>query len=122
METINLIRLIIGCSFIGLGTLLFAFEIFSVFRLKYVLDRMHFAGSGDTFAFALVIIGSIVINGFDFTGAKLILVLIFFWFASPVASHLISRLVSYTDENLEEHLELCDEKESRKYIDRKDEK
>lgn len=117
METLNLIRLIAGCFLIGFGTLLFALEILGVFRLRYVLDRMHFAGSGDTFAFACVILGSVIINGFDFTSAKLLLVLIFFWFASPVASHLIARMVLATDENIEEHVHVCDAEESKKLCD-----
>ncbi len=117
METLNLIRIIAGFSFISLGVLLFAVEILGVNRLKYVLDRMHFAGSGDTFALACVIIGAIIINGLDFTSAKLFLVLVFFWFASPVSSHLISRLITSTDENLQEYVEVCDEEKSKSLIE-----
>lgn len=117
MEALYLIRLVLGCFFIGLGVLLFALEILGVFRLKYILDRMHFAGSGDTFAFACVIIGAIIINGINFTSAKLLLVLVFFWFASPVSSHLISRMVTSTDEDLEEHVKTLDEEESKSLIE-----
>lgn len=117
METVNVIRLVLGCALISLGVLLFALEILGVYRLKYILDRMHFAGSGDTFAFACIIIGAVIINGFDFTSAKLLLVLVFFWFASPVASHLISRMVKATDEELEEHVKTLDEEESKSLIE-----
>ena len=120
METVNLIRLIIGCLFITLGIGGFLVEVLGVYRLKYVLDRMHFAGSGDTLAFAEIILGAVIINGFDFTSAKLVLVLIFFWFASPVSSHLISRLINYTEENKEEHFHVCSEEESRQLIDKND--
>ena len=94
METLNLIRLIAGCLFITLGIIGFLVEVLGVYRLHYTLDRMHFAGSGDTLAFAEIILGAVIINGINFTSAKLVLVLIFFWFASPVSSHLISRLSS----------------------------
>ena len=45
METINLIRHILGCGFISLGIIIFFIEIFCVSKLHYVLDRMHFAGT-----------------------------------------------------------------------------
>lgn len=103
METLNLIRFIAGVVFISLGIIFFVIEILGVFRLKYTLDRMHFAGCGDTLALACVVLGAVIINGVNFTSLKLLLVLVFFWFASPVSSHLIARLVTATDERLEEN-------------------
>lgn len=119
METANLIRLIFGCSFITLGFLIFCMEVFCVHKLRYVLNRMHFAGAGDTAALAFTIIGTIIINGVNFASLKLILVLVFFWFASPVSSHLISRLVSVTDEQMEEHVHVCTSEESKELIEEK---
>jgi len=117
METLNLIRLIFGCFFIGCGLLIFFMEVFCVHKLRYILNRMHFAGSGDTMGLATVILGAIIINGLSFSSLKLLLVLVFFWFASPVSSHLISRLVSVTDEDLEKHVKICDEEESKKLFE-----
>ncbi len=101
-----LLRFIVGVLFITLGIIFFFIEILGVFRLKYTLDRMHFAGCGDTLALASVIIGTIVINGINFTSFKLFLVLLFFWITSPVSSHLIARLVRATDERLEDNCEV----------------
>lgn len=120
METINMIRLILGCGFVGFGLLLFFMEVFCVHKLRYILNRMHFAGSGDTMALAAVIVGSVIINGFSYSSFKLILVLVFFWFASPVSSHLISRLVAATDEDMEKHVKVCSEEESKKLIEGED--
>ncbi|MBP5600471.1 MAG: monovalent cation/H(+) antiporter subunit G [Lachnospiraceae bacterium] len=117
METINLIRHIFGCGFITLGIIIFFIEIFCVSKLHYVLDRMHFAGTGDTLAFAFTILGCIIINGIDFSSLKLVLVLTFFWFASPVSSHLISRAVMKTDPKMEEHVKVYDEEESKRFIE-----
>ncbi len=108
METLNLIRFIAGTVLISIGILIFLVEIFGVFKLKYTLDRMHFAGCGDTLAFASIVLGAVIINGVSFTSLKLLLVLLFFWFASPVSSHMIARLVMATDERLEENCELPD--------------
>ena len=74
METVYLIRFILGVTFISLGIIFFLIEILGVFKLKYTLDRMHFAGCGDTLALAAVIVGTVIINGVNFTSFKLILV------------------------------------------------
>lgn len=116
MEMLNLIRLIAGIFFISLGTIIFILEISGVFKFKYVLNRMHFAGTGDTMGLMSVIIGTIIINGWNFGSFKLALVLMLFWFASPVSSHLISRLVLETDENLKDQVKVCDKEESKKYF------
>ncbi|MFR6332505.1 MAG: hypothetical protein ACLUOI_29430 [Eisenbergiella sp.] len=43
----------------------------------------------------------------------MLLVIMFLWFASPVSSHLISRLEVMTDETLKEHCELDYEEDDR---------
>jgi len=116
METINLIRFILGAVFISAGIGMFLFGIAGVFRLKYTLNRMHFAGSGDTAALAFTIIGVSIINGIDYSTLKLFLVLFFFWFASPVSSHLIGRLMINIDEELETHCKVLNKEESEKLI------
>lgn len=121
METINAVRLFVGCALITLGLIFFVIEIIGVFKLHYTLNRMHFAGTGDTCGLACTITGAVLINGADFSSLKLILVLVFFWFASPVSSHLISRLIVNTDENLEKHLKVYDEEESKELIGKKGE-
>lgn len=121
MEMLNLIRLIAGITFISGGTLIFVLEIIGVFKFKYVLNRMHFAGTGDTMGLALTIIGTVIINGCNFGSLKLALVLVLFWFASPVSSHLISRLVLETDEHIDEHVKVCDGEGSKRYLNGEDE-
>ena len=63
-----------------------------VFRFKYVLNRMHAAAIGDTLGIGIVLLGLILIEGISFTSLKIGLVILFLWLASPVSSHLISRL------------------------------
>lgn len=116
METLNLIRFIVGAIFICLGIFVFLTEIIGVYKLKYILNRMHFAGAGDTAALAFTIIGAVIINGIDYASAKLVLVLVFFWFTSPVSSHLIGRLVTSIDETIKDHVKVLDEEESKNYL------
>ena len=92
MEILQWIRFSVGAIFLLLGMLTFFAEILGVFQLDYVINRMHAAAIGDTLGISLSLFGLILISGFNFTTLKLALVIIFLWFASPVASHLIARL------------------------------
>lgn len=116
METLNMIRLIIGILAISLGTIVFCLELFGVYKFHFILNRMHFAGTGDTMGLACVMIGAAIVNGLDWGSLKFLLVLVFFWFASPVSSHLIARLVLDTTEDLDKHVKVLDEEESKKYL------
>ena len=92
MEVLEWIRFFVGAIFIIMGIATFTIELLGVFHLKYVLNRMHMAATGDTLGILLSLVGLMFMSGFSFTTLKLGLVIIFFWFSSPVSSHLISRL------------------------------
>ena len=111
MEIINWIRFIVGLGFIILGVCLFITEMIGIFKFKYVLNRMHVAGMGDTMGLSLSLIGTIILSGFNFTSLKMGLVIVFLWLASPVASHLIARLEATTNEELEKYCKLPEEEE-----------
>lgn len=81
------------------------FEILAVFgvnRFKRTLNRMHAAAMGDTLGILFVLLGLIVMRGFSMDSLKLFLVVAFFWIASPVSGHMISRLEAMTNENMGE--------------------
>ena len=63
---------------------------------------MHAAAMGDTLGILFVLLGLIVMRGFSMDSLKLFLVVAFFWTASPVSGHMISRLEAMTDEELGE--------------------
>jgi len=98
MEWFLWLRFILGFLFLVAGMLLFVVEIISVFKLDYVLNRMHAAATGDTLGLGLSLIGLMILSGWNFTTLKLILILVFLWFSSPVSSHLIARLEVNTHE------------------------
>ncbi|MBQ7840359.1 MAG: monovalent cation/H(+) antiporter subunit G [Lachnospiraceae bacterium] len=102
------IRFIVGTIILCCGLLIFALEVFGVFRFDFVLNRMHAAAMGDTLGIGISLIGLIIFSGFNFTSLKMFLVVIFLWFASPVSSHLIGRLEVTTDEELENYCEIED--------------
>ena len=110
MQILNGIRFFLGTGLIIAGLLVFCLEIFGVFKFKYVLNRMHAAAIGDTLGLGLSMLGMILLCGFSFTSLKLAMVVTFLWLASPVSSHLISRLEVTTNEHLNKVCRLPDEK------------
>lgn len=100
------LRFGIAAILIAAGVLTVAVGVFGLYRFKFVLNRMHAAAIGDTLGMLLILSGLIVINGLRFVSLKYVLVVVFFWMASPVASHLISRLEVTTNEHLDEHCEI----------------
>ena len=103
MEVIEWIQFLAGGLLLLTGLSIFLIQMVGVFRFKYVLNRMHAAAMGDTLGIGCCLLGLIVMKGFSFTSLKLLLVIIFLWFSSPVSSHLIARLEVATDEERERH-------------------
>lgn len=103
MEIIEWLQFLLGSALLVLGLVIFLIQMIGVFRFQYVLNRMHAAAMGDTLGIGCCLLGLIVMSGFCFTSLKLLLVIIFLWFSSPVSSHLIARLEVTTDEQKEHH-------------------
>ena len=102
MEILEWVRFMIGAIFILIGLCIFIIEVFGIFRFDYVLNRMHAAALGDTLGILFAVIGLVIWRGLSFVSLKLIVVVLFFWLASPVAGHMISRLEAETDDDLGE--------------------
>ena len=103
MAAFEWIRFLAGAALLLAGIAIFILEMVGVFRFKYVLNRMHAAGMGDTLGIGFSLLGLIVMSGLNFTSLKLLLVIVFLWFSSPVSSHLIARLEVTTNEDEKEH-------------------
>ncbi len=106
MKILEWFQFSIGALLILNGLFIFAIELYGVYKLQYVLNRMHAAAMGDTLGILSTFSGLMVISGWNFTSVKLGLVILFFWFASPVSSHLISRLEVTTNEKINEKCEV----------------
>ena len=112
MGVFDWIRLIMGSAFLICGLVIFFTEVFGAFHFRYVLNRMHAAAMGDTLGIASCLIGLIIFSGINFTSLKLLLIIVFLWFASPVSSHVLARLEVATNENLESYCEVYTDLES----------
>lgn len=124
MSAVDWIRLVIGSLFILTGMVIFFTELYGVFHFKYVLNRMHAAAMGDTLGISACLIGLMIFSGLNFTTLKMFLVIVFLWFASPVSSHVLSRLEAATNDNLAAHCEIYEDVEvlDRELIAAKDDK
>lgn len=111
MVVMEWVRFFGGAFFLLIGMFIFVVEMIGVFRFKYVLNRMHAAAMGDTLGIGSCLLGLIIIHGLNLGSLKLFFVIVFLWFSSPVASHLIARLEVTTGEDTEKQY-------TRKYFDK----
>lgn len=109
MEIVNIIRLLIGSIFILIGMIIFVTELFGVFHFKYVLNRMHMAAMGDTLGISSCLLGLMFFSGLNFTTVKILFIVVFLWFTSPVSSHVLSKLEAATNDNLDKYCLIYDD-------------
>lgn len=103
---IEILRFALCALLIVLGLVFEICAVIGVFRFRYVLNRMHAAALGDTMGILMIMLGLAVASGVNLVSLKLLLIVFLFWFASPVASHLIGRLELETNEELEREVKL----------------
>ncbi len=85
LAVVEAILLFGGCAFLiisGIGVL----------RLPDVFTRLHAAGLTDTMGAGLLILGLTIEWGLSLVTAKLLLILLFIWATSPVASHALAKI------------------------------
>lgn len=99
-------RLIVGglCILCGLSIALIA--AFGLFKFRYAMNRMHAAAMTDTLGILMVLLGLIILRGFHFDSLKLALIILFFWFASPVSSHLLAGMEVEISDQLQDNCEI----------------
>ncbi|MBO5543294.1 MAG: monovalent cation/H(+) antiporter subunit G [Oscillospiraceae bacterium] len=101
-----MMREILAAIFIGLGILCCGIAMFGVYRMDYVLTRIHAAAIIDTLGTLLIFAGMIILRGFGWASAKIVLILVFQWLTSPVSTHRIGRVEVMTNPNLDKHCEV----------------
>lgn len=60
-------------------------------RLPDVFTRMHAGGMTDTMGAGMILVGMAVYNGADLVTVRLLLILAFLWFTSPIATHAVAK-------------------------------
>ena len=101
MDILTILRLAIGTILIFIGLLIIVLAIIGIYRLNYVLNRMHVAATCDTLGMLFILVGLVFIEGITFTTLKLVCIVVFFWLSSPICSHLIAKIESQTNKNID---------------------
>ena len=104
----SVVRIVIGLMLVSIGLLVFITGVVGIFRLKYVLNRMHAAALGDTLGILFILAGLMVLVGFGFLALRMGLIIVFLWLASPVASHLLAKAEFVTFKHIKQEVEVVE--------------
>jgi len=105
---IDIIRLIVCAILTVAGLCCLVSGVVGVYRFKYALSRIHAAALLDTVGILLMLLGVIVATGFNFTSAKILVVIAFLWLTSPVSGHLIGRMEITINDDLDKSMAVID--------------
>jgi len=78
----------------------YTLAVIGVYRFGFILNRMHAGGIGDSLGLLFVIAAVITATGLKSDSLKLLLLIVFMWFTSPVSSHFLSQVEYFTDREL----------------------
>lgn len=106
MSALEWVRFCVSALLIVSGLFVLGVATFGIYRLDYVLNRIHVAAKCDTLGIMLVLAGLIVSGVSLFHGLKMLLVIAFMWLSNPVANHLLVRLEVVSNENIRKECEV----------------
>ena len=99
------IRFFIVASLIVLALFSFISAVIGVYRFGFIMNRLHAAGIGDTLGLFLVVSAAVIASGFCFDSLKLVLLVFFMWFTSPVSTHFVGQIEYYSNRHLYRYVE-----------------
>ena len=92
-----MIKSVLALACIAFGLFAICVSALGLFRYRYVLNRMHAAALTDTLGVMGIMIGLMLLFGWDVVTLKLLVTVVFLWLASPVVTHLIAKMELLTD-------------------------
>ena len=98
------IRFFITAALLLLGLFSFVSAVAGVYRFGYVMNRMHAAGIGDTLGLLCVILAMAVSSGINMDTLKLLLLVFFMWFTSPVSTHFLGQVEYFNNQEKEHYM------------------
>jgi multicomponent Na+:H+ antiporter subunit G len=78
-------------GFLILGSLFILIGGIGVLRLPDLFSRMHGAGLTDTIGAGLILVGLMFESGFSAAMIRLVFILLFLWYTSPLASYALAK-------------------------------
>ena len=104
----EIVRFAFAALFIICGLFILGVATLGVYRLGYVLNRIHAAAKCDTLGTMLVLIGIAIITGASFTTLKMMFLMVFMWLAGPSAVFMLGRAEVLSNPYIEEELEVVE--------------
>ena len=95
--TLEWIRFFAAAVLIILGLCSFGAAVLGAYRFGFILNRMHAAGIGDTAGIFFVVASLAVARGLQMDTLKLVVLVFFLWFTSPVSTHFLGQVEYYTN-------------------------
>lgn len=103
--TLEWVRFWITAAVLTAGLVFLAAGVVGNCRFRYVMNRIHAAGLGDTMGLFLTTAALAVSAESLVSGLRLFLPLAFLWVTSPVASHFLATTEYFTNPRLHEHMD-----------------
>jgi multicomponent Na+:H+ antiporter subunit G len=96
-------RAIIGSVFLFIGMFVFATGIRGIFKMRYVINRVHVAAFCQTLGMLTTTAGLCVISGLTLSTLKLIVIMLFIWITNPVLSSMVTKAEILSNDDPEEY-------------------
>ena len=98
------LRFALAVLLFALGAAAIVLAVTGVYRFKFVMNRMHAAALIDAVGVLFTLAGLAAASGSWEYIPKLVLVMIFLWIGSPIASHMVGRLEISTDDSIRDYM------------------
>ncbi len=98
------VQFFITAGLLLMGLFSFISAVTGVSRFGFVMNRMHAAGIGDTLGLMCVILALAVSSGISMDTLKLLLLIFFMWFTSPVSTHFLGQVEYFTNWEKERYM------------------
>ena len=104
----EIVRFVIAALLFISGLFILGVATLGLYRLGYVLNRMHASAKCDTLGAMLILVAIGILLGFEFTTLKLVALMIFIWLTNPSAIHMIGRSEVMTNPYIENECEVVE--------------
>ena len=91
LAVVTVIQMVLGWGLVGLGLFVMLVGSIGIIRLPDFYTRTHAASMVDTTGIIFLLLGLVVINGWELSSAKLLIGVAFIVLANPVAIHALAR-------------------------------
>jgi len=102
----EILRFSLAALLMACGLFVLAVATLGLFRLNYVLNRVHASAKCETLGTMLILLGVCVLLGFSLSTLKIVALIVFLWLTNPVALYMIGRAEVQTNPRLHEEADI----------------